>query len=424
MPFARAVEALLIPSAIVLTIIDLWMIVDAFETWRASSRPVPPPPRDHSYPAATAVIAAYLPNERAIIVPTVEYFLDELEYPGALCVMLAYNTPEALPVLAELEAIVRREPRFRLLHVPDSTRKGTNVNYALQHVETPYVGVFDADSRPERSCFTKAAEHLGRGWDLVQGSAHVGVARNLWERLNAVEMVLKFQVSYAARHTGFGMTYFCGKNGYWRTSAVRRAYSSEVAQTEDVDMSLRALLGGARLMFDPLLMLHEDAPPTFRAWWVQRVRWAEGWAQLVKWHLAPVFRSATVGPRCRAAWTYHLLGRRVVLPIAFVAFTLALATALLSGDGLSRYGAVAAGGRFGLQILGTLAMGVTVLASAERRRTAPSFTLPALLAYASVVPVYDYLRCVTLVRGCAAFFHDPQRYVCTPRVAPELRGIR
>ena len=102
----------------------------------------------------------------------------------------------------------------------------------------------------------------------MQGSAHVHAARNPWERLNAIEMVLKFQVSYAARHTGFGMTYFCGKNGFWRTSAVRRAYSSEVAQTEDVDMSLRALLGGARLMFDPLLMLHEDAPPTLRAWWM------------------------------------------------------------------------------------------------------------------------------------------------------------
>jgi cellulose synthase/poly-beta-1,6-N-acetylglucosamine synthase-like glycosyltransferase len=183
-------------------------------------------------------------------------------------------------------------------------------------------------------------------------------------------------------------------------------------------MSLRALLGGARLMFDPLLMLHEDAPPTLRAWWAQRVRWAEGWAQLVKWHLAAVLRSAVLEPRTRAAWIYHLLGRRVVLPAAFVAFTLALATAVISGKGLSRCGAAAVAVRFGLQILGTLAMGLTVLASAERRRTAPSLTLPALVAYASFVPLYDYLRCVTLVRGCVGFIHDPQRFVCTPRVAP------
>ena len=151
------------------------------------------------------------------------------------------------------------------------------------------------------------------------------------------------------------------------------------------------------------------------------MRWAEGWAQLVKWHLASVCAPPRWNRVRARLWTYHLLGRRVVLPAAFVAFTLALCGAAVSGNGLSRRGTAAVAGRFGLQVLGTLAMGLTVLGSAERRRTAPSLTLPALVAYALAVPFYDYLRCITLVRGCVGFVHDPQRYVCTPRAAPAAR---
>jgi cellulose synthase/poly-beta-1,6-N-acetylglucosamine synthase-like glycosyltransferase len=404
-------------SAAVLAAIDLWMIVDAIETWRASVRPSATVSVSQSaFPAATAVIAAYLPNEQSIIVGTVEYFLRELRYPGRLDVVLAYNTPVELPVLEELEAIARRESRFRLLYVSDSVRKATNVNSALRHVRTPYVGIFDADSRPEPACFVKAVSHLVRGCDLVQGSAYAE-AGNLWQRLNAVEMVLKFDVSYAARYTGFSMTYFCGKNGYWRTGVATAACSSEIAQTEDVDMSLRALCAGARLVFDPTIALREEAPPSLAAWWTQRVRWAEGWAQLVKWHLPNVMRSSLLVPRCRAAWIFHLVGRRVVLPVAFVIFCAALLTMLASREPLSLFGLASLGARFGLQVLGTLAMGLVALALRARRGTAGELSLGAVLAYATLVPLYDILRCVTLVRGCVGFFHDPKRYVCTPRVA-------
>ncbi|MGW7577497.1 diguanylate cyclase domain-containing protein [Streptomyces sp. NPDC054765] len=82
------------------------------------------------YPPASAVIAAYLPNEAATIVDTVESFL-RLDYPGELEIVLAYNTPHPLPVEDTLREIADRDPRLVLLPVAGSTSKAQNINAAV-----------------------------------------------------------------------------------------------------------------------------------------------------------------------------------------------------------------------------------------------------------------------------------------------------
>ena len=52
----------------------------------------PPDEPSAPYPTATAVIAAYLPNEAATILETVETF-RAVDYPGDLQIIVAYNTP-------------------------------------------------------------------------------------------------------------------------------------------------------------------------------------------------------------------------------------------------------------------------------------------------------------------------------------------
>ena len=52
----------------------------------------PPDEPGAPYPTATAVIAAYLPNEAATILETVEAF-QRVDYPGDLQIIVAYNTP-------------------------------------------------------------------------------------------------------------------------------------------------------------------------------------------------------------------------------------------------------------------------------------------------------------------------------------------
>ena len=126
----------------------------------ASLRVAQPPDRPSgAYPPASAVIAAYLPNEAATIVETIETFL-EVDYPAGLQVILAYNTPTAHPVEAVLARIAERDPRFVPHRVADSTSKAQNVNAALSIV----TGSSSACSTPTTIPCPTASAAPGGGW--------------------------------------------------------------------------------------------------------------------------------------------------------------------------------------------------------------------------------------------------------------------
>ena len=187
------------------------------------------------------MIAAYLPNESATILETLDAFLA-LEYPGPLEVILAYNTPEPLPVEDELREMADREPRLRLLPVEGSTSKAQNVNAALSVITGEFVGISDAYHHPDKGNFERAWRWISSGVDIVQGHCVVRNGASSWvTRLVAVE----FESVYAASHPGrarfhdFGI--FGGSNGYWRSSLLRQVRMQGTMLTEDIDSSLRAL---------------------------------------------------------------------------------------------------------------------------------------------------------------------------------------
>ena len=74
-------------AALLLTGAAIWV-----EGFLALDPQRPPDEPSAPYPTATAVIAAYLPNEAATILETVETF-RAVDYPGDLQIIVAYNTP-------------------------------------------------------------------------------------------------------------------------------------------------------------------------------------------------------------------------------------------------------------------------------------------------------------------------------------------
>ncbi|MCU1586734.1 MAG: hypothetical protein JWN31_227, partial [Frankiales bacterium] len=204
------------------------------------------PPRPAGpLPSATAVVAAYLPNEAHVIVDTINHLL-RMPYDGGLDVLLAYNTPHPVQVERELVDLAAREPRFRLMRVSDSSSKAQNVNAALDRVETDIVGVFDADHRPMPGSFERAACWLGSGWDVVQGHCAI---RNADASLVAATVAAEFEVIYSVNHPGrsrlAGYGLFGGSNGYWRTDVLHAVRMDPDMLTEDIDCSVRAVLAGA-----------------------------------------------------------------------------------------------------------------------------------------------------------------------------------
>ncbi|MFI0218329.1 glycosyltransferase [Streptomyces lydicus] len=288
----------------------LLIVLECLFSLDAAARPERP---GAPYPPASAVIAAYLPNEAATIVDTVESFL-RLDYPAELEIVLAYNTPHPLPVEDTLREIAARDPRLVLLPVAGSTSKAQNINAAVTRVRGEFVGIFDADHHPAPHAFEHAWHWLSHGHDVVQGHC---VIRN-GESSRVAELVaVEFEAIYAVSHPGrtrlYGFGVFGGSNGFWRTDLLARTRMHGSMLTEDIDSTLRALGEGARFAVDRTLVSRELAPTTLKALWNQRSRWAQGWLQVSLKHLWRGLRSPVFTARQKLGLLV-LLGWREVQP--------------------------------------------------------------------------------------------------------------
>lgn len=288
----------------------LLIVLECLFSLDAAARPESP---GAPYPPASAVIAAYLPNEAATIVETVESFL-RLDYPGELEILLAYNTPHPLPVEDTLREIAARDPRLVLLPVAGSTSKAQNINAAVTRVRGEFVGIFDADHHPARTAFRDAWHWLSNGHDVVQGHC---VIRNGESSRIAELVAVEFEAIYAVSHPGrtrlYGFGVFGGSNGFWRTDLLARIRMHGSMLTEDIDSTLRALGEGARFAVDRTLISRELAPTTLKALWNQRSRWAQGWLQVSLRHLRRSLRSPAFTARQKLGLCV-LLGWREVQP--------------------------------------------------------------------------------------------------------------
>ena len=299
---------IVVVCALLLTALLIWV-----EGFLALDPPRPPDEPVTPYPAASAVIAAYLPNEAATIVETVEAFL-RLDYPGPLQIVLAYNTPQPMPVESVFAEIAQRDPRFVPYRVEVSTSKAQNVNAALRLVTGEFVGVFDADHHPDPDSFRRAWRWLSSGYDVVQGHCVVRNGDASWvARTVAVEFESIYAVSHPGRARLHGFGIFGGSNGYWRTDLLRMVRMHGFMLTEDIDSSLRVVEAGGKIAVDPALVSRELAPTTLQALWKQRMRWAQGWFQVSIKHLRRGWRADALTLRQKLGFTF-LLGWREVYP--------------------------------------------------------------------------------------------------------------
>ncbi|MDQ3081764.1 MAG: glycosyltransferase family 2 protein [Gemmatimonadota bacterium] len=274
-------KTMFVATIIVLVLTSTLINIEGILALRRGDAPEEP---EQPYPPATAIVAAYLPNEAATIEGTIECLLAA-DYPAPLQVILAYNTPHDLPIEQTLQEIARRNPNFVPLRVRGSTSKAQNINAALSLVSGEFTGIFDADHRPERDSFRRAWAWLSDRADVVQGHCVIRNGSTNWlTRLLAVE----FEQIYASAHPGGarlrGFAIFGGSNGYWRTRVLRSVRMRCAMMTEDIDSSMRAIAAGYRIVCDPGLISTELAPATLRALAHQRLRWAQGWCQVTLRH--------------------------------------------------------------------------------------------------------------------------------------------
>lgn len=305
----------IVPIAYVVIVIAL--LVTAGLIWTEGLLALRPkhPPRlaEESYVPATAIIAAYLPNEAATIVETIKSF-QRIDYPAGLQIVLAYNTPRPMRVEETLREMSRADPRFKAIRVEGSESKAQNINAALSDATGDFIGIFDADHHPEPHSFRRAWRWLASGYDVVQGHCMVRNGDETWvSRLVAVEFESIYAVAHPGRSRLHGFGIFGGTNGYWKERLLHETRMHPSMLTEDIDSSIRAVLEGRRIVSDPFLVSRELAPVTLRALWNQRMRWSQGWFQVSYRYLFRGLASRRVTLRQKLG-LIHLMSWREAYP--------------------------------------------------------------------------------------------------------------
>jgi cellulose synthase/poly-beta-1,6-N-acetylglucosamine synthase-like glycosyltransferase len=261
------------------------------------------PTSDEDLKTLDLVIVAYLPNEQDIIIDRIEWLLTKVVFPpNKIRFNVLYNTPFAIePLQSEMHALAHKHDNLRVFNVPNSKSKADNLNYFLS-LDVPshdIIAIFDCDHYPHPYGPRFAVEEFMLGErqaarsdgavqpvDIVQGRCIVYNSSASWlSSLIAVEFDKIYAVSHPGRARMFGFGIFGGSNGYWRAGLLKELMMDKSMLTEDIDSSMRALRQGARTVHCLNAVSYEMAPTTVAAFWKQRLRWAQGWAQVTMKHV-------------------------------------------------------------------------------------------------------------------------------------------
>lgn len=260
------------------------------------------PYSDSDLPFLNVVFVAYLPNEKDIILNSVQHALTKLDYPSTkLRVDLVYNNPHPLPVEIRLQDLHRLHKNFHIHAIPNSLTKAENINHLLRTFDPRgIIALFDADHLPHPLAPRLAASRFCTSRvDCIQGRCIVyNTSASPVAAFCGCDQDRFSTIWQPGRAEAWNFALFTGSNGYWRASVLKELCMSPDAVIEDIDLSLRALAAGAVIVHDAAVISHELAPTTWAAYKTQRVRWAQGYAQLA-WQFAGLVFKTEIPLRTR-----------------------------------------------------------------------------------------------------------------------------
>ncbi len=270
-----------------------------------------PTAKHRSVPKTTFLVSAYLPNEIDVVEATLLNILERVERPaGGIELILAYNTPLMEPIELRLRELAYKWPELVLANAYGSKSKSENLNHALQNASGKMIVLLDADHLVAVDCLGHAWRWLDEGYSAVQGRCKIRNGKtSMVASLVEVEFEAIYGISHYAKSRIFDSALFGGTNGYWRASLLKKLKFREDRLTEDIDATLRAMLGGKHIVHDRSIISTELAPVNVGALWFQRKRWAQGWFQVSMKYQWPVLRSPYLNIFQKFMWTTLLLWR-------------------------------------------------------------------------------------------------------------------
>lgn len=245
------------------------------------------------YPTVSVLVACH---DEELVVRSLIESLERLRYPKDRIEFVLVDDRSRDATGALLDELCATRAGFTVLHrdpdAPGGKSAALNDGLTVGHGEI--VVVFDADHEPAPDTVLRLVRHF----DDPRTAAVMGrcVIRNAQEsRLSgviAIDYVSGYLVNEYGRQAVFELPAYGGAN-----CAVRRSVIDALggwnprSVTEDTDLTLRAVLAGGKVRYDPTALDTEESVSTYARFWRQRYRWARGHQQAWRDYRRHVCRS-------------------------------------------------------------------------------------------------------------------------------------
>ncbi|CAN5441613.1 poly-beta-1,6-N-acetyl-D-glucosamine synthase [soil metagenome] len=253
-------------------------------------RRLPPPdepPAQATWPPISIIVPCY--NEGLFAEETLRA-ADACDYPEFE--IIAVNDGSNDLTNEVLNALAEQMPRLRVVHLTENHGKATALNAGALLARHEILVCIDGDAMLDPQALRWVALAFRQNnVGAVAGNPRIRNRTSFLGRLQVGEfssiigLIKRTQTMYGRLFTVSGV--ICA----FRKLALERAgWWSPRSLTEDVDITWRIQVAGWRVVYEPNVLAWILMPETLSGLWRQRLRWAEGGAQMVIDFFRPMVR--------------------------------------------------------------------------------------------------------------------------------------
>lgn len=245
------------------------------------------PPKLSEYPLVSILVPCY--NEEKHINETICYLM-KTNYPNFEIIAINDGSKDNTgKILKELE---EKYKELRVIEFKSNQGKAMGLNMGAMVSNGEYLVCIDGDSILDPDAITWIMHHFltGPRVGAVTGNPRIRNRTSLLGKIQIGEfsaivgMIKRAQRIYGRIFTVSGVIAAFRKSaihkvGYWHTDMV----------TEDIDISWRLELNHWDIRFEPNALCWMLVPETIKGLWKQRLRWAQGGAEVMRKYFKNIF---------------------------------------------------------------------------------------------------------------------------------------
>lgn len=235
-----------------------------------------------SLPPVTILVPAY--NEGAVIQGSIRSLL-QLDYPRYEILVIDDGSKDDTTVKASVYAGDHGRATVRVITKPNGG-KARALNTGISQATSEFILCMDGDSALHPQTLRRAIRHFQKpATGAVAGSVKVVNRTNLLSSLQALEYIEGLNMVRAAQGFFRLVNIIPGPIGIFRKSALDRVggYDHDTF-AEDCDLTLKLLLEGWQVNYEPGAIAYTEAPEKMLDLLKQRYRWTRGILQAISKH--------------------------------------------------------------------------------------------------------------------------------------------